>query len=120
MQNEHHFTSDESREFFLDEGCFILEVLNQKDKDLSISRARLEVGKTTEPHRLRDMQEWYYILSGEGNMHLGEKQFGVGVGDVVHIPANMPQWIENIGNGDLIFLCICLPGWAEEAYQSVD
>jgi mannose-6-phosphate isomerase-like protein (cupin superfamily) len=39
---------------------------------------------------------------------------------VVVIPAGVRQRIENIGPGDLIFLCICTPRFCVENYWDCD
>ena len=38
----------------------------------------------------------------------------MGVGDVIVIPAEALQWIENIGNEALIFSAIVSPPWTED------
>jgi mannose-6-phosphate isomerase-like protein (cupin superfamily) len=40
----------------------------------------------------------------------------VSEGDVVRIPANMPQRIANIGDEDLVFYCVCTPRFVPSAY----
>ncbi|MCB0707618.1 MAG: cupin domain-containing protein [Saprospiraceae bacterium] len=113
------FPTDPAKEHLIDEGCFIVEIFNQKTSGaLSIAQARVESGSKTEPHRLRDMQEWYYILEGQGQMHIDQKTFGIRKGDVVYIPANAVQWVEQSGTDDLLFLCICKPGWTAEHYEN--
>jgi mannose-6-phosphate isomerase-like protein (cupin superfamily) len=40
----------------------------------------------------------------------------VSEGDVVRIPANMPQRITNVGDVDLFFFAICTPRFVQSAY----
>ena len=47
--------------------------------------ARLEKGKRIEPH-IDPMEEIYFILSGEGEMQVGEETRPVGPGDAIWIP----------------------------------
>ncbi|WP_227717020.1 cupin domain-containing protein [Methanobacterium paludis] len=56
----------------------------------------------------------YYILEGEGVMHIEEESSRVHAGQAVYIPPHAKQWIENIGNADLKFLCIVSPPWHED------
>jgi len=111
----------EKDEFFTEEKCAILEVLNESD-DLSqsIARARVEPGISTELHKLIGTSEVYYILSGTGEVELNHdvKQKVKG-GDVVRIPSGMPQRIHNTGIEDLVFLCFCVPAFKQECYVAM-
>src|SRR6266508_635280 len=101
--------ADLSREFPTPEQCFILEVANDAgDPDLSIARARVLPGVTTERHRVNGIDERYVIVRGIGRVEIGDLPPAVVTeGDVVRIPANTPQRIANIGDEDLVFLCVC-------------
>jgi len=109
------------KEFYLHERCFITEILNsEKHPDVSISKARVEPGITTELHRLKDTDEKYYILSGEGEMQINGKISGnVKSGDLVLIPKNVSQCITNTGTVDLIILCVCTPRFEMQNYEAV-
>ena len=113
---------DESKEFFTNERCHILEMLDNhnSEKPFSIARARVEPGITTAWHRLSDIIEYYYILSGIGFMEIGEEGFDVKKDDVVTIPANFAQRIQNTGEDDLIFLAICNPPFTDENYEDLE
>jgi len=114
--------AEESAEYLTDERCFILELANdQHDPKASISRARVTPGVTTVQHRVRATEERYVILAGRGIAEIGglEPQ-RVGPGDVVLIPAGRPQRIANIGNEDLVFLCICTPRFEWRNYESLE
>lgn len=112
---------DEKLEFFTDEQCHILEILNeQDDRSQSIARARVAPGVTTALHKLTVTSETYFILSGNGEVELNEDiTKKVGPGDVVRIPEEMPQRIKNIGNEDLIFLCFCVPAFDQSNYVTL-
>jgi mannose-6-phosphate isomerase-like protein (cupin superfamily) len=107
-------------EFPIDEGCFITELSNSKqDADLSIARARVPVGVTTEWHHLRDTVERYLILQGKGCVEIGDlPATEVGPDDVVLIPANCRQRIANTGDNDLLFLVFCTPRFRPACYQT--
>jgi len=74
----------------------------------SLAYATVAVGQASVRHRLKT-DEVYYILSGQGIMHVDEDSAPVSPGDVVEIPPNSVQWIENTGPHDLAFLCIVDP-----------
>jgi mannose-6-phosphate isomerase-like protein (cupin superfamily) len=110
--------ADPSQEFATQENCFILEMANDTgDPDVSIARARVRPGVTTEWHRLNGIIERYIIVGGKGKVEVGElPPTIVTAGDVVRIPANVPQRITNIGDEDLLFLCVCTPRFVQSAY----
>jgi mannose-6-phosphate isomerase-like protein (cupin superfamily) len=112
--------ADPSKEFPTHENCFILELANDAaDPDMSIARARVLPGVTTEWHRLEGIVERYIIIRGKGRVEVGDLPPAVASeGDVVRIPANVPQRITNIGDEDLVFLCVCTPRWVHSAYVS--
>ncbi len=59
------------------------------------------------------------MLDGNAMVTVGEKSWAVSEGDVVVIPGNVPQKIQNIGTADLIFLAICTPRFKEQNYQDL-
>ncbi|PKG33354.1 cupin domain-containing protein [Methanoregula sp.] len=79
----------------------------------SIAHAIVSVGESTLPHVLDRSVELYYILEGEGEMHIGNEQEFVRAGQIVYIPPKARQYIRNSGTGDLVFLCIVSPKWQE-------
>ena len=114
------FQTDTTKEFYLEERCYITEILNSDlHPDISISKARVEPGVTTKLHRLKNTGEKYYILSGSGLTEVDGKISEVKTGDLVMIPENVSQRITNIGAVDLIFLCVCTPRFEMENYEEV-
>jgi mannose-6-phosphate isomerase-like protein (cupin superfamily) len=112
--------ADPSRESLTHENCFILELANDpSDPDVSIARARVLPGVTTEWHRVNDIDERYVIVRGKGKVEVGNLPPAiVSEDDVVRIPANTPQRITNVGDVDLVFFCVCSPRFAQSAYAS--
>ena len=107
-------------EFYTDEKCFIVEILNTFDnKDISIAQARVEPRMTTQLHCL-EVEEYYYILEGSGKVEInvGFKK-EVSKGDVVRIKSGSSQRITNTSDSDLVFLCICLPRFKPESYTAI-
>jgi len=119
----HLLRTDSSKEFYTTERCHILEMLHNHDSDkpFSIAKARVEVGVTTAWHRLSEITEFYYILQGTGVMEIGEDSgFEVKVDDIVRIPSDQPQRIQNTGDQDLIFLAICNPPFSDKNYEELE
>jgi mannose-6-phosphate isomerase-like protein (cupin superfamily) len=110
--------ADPSEEFLTSERCWILEIANDEgDEELSIARARVGPGITTEWHELIDTEERYVVVAGEGRVEIGGlAPARVQAGDVVRIPANTPQRISNTGFEDLVFYCICTPRFEPGCY----
>ncbi len=102
---------DPDLEYFFREGCFITELSNgDHDPAVSIARARLEPGRTTAWHALRDTVERYVILEGSGLVEPGDlPPQNMSPGDVVVIPAGSRQRITCTSACDLIFLAVCTP-----------
>ena len=109
-------------EFYTPEQCYITELSNSADDpELSIARARLEPGVTTQWHRLAATAERYYILSGKGRVDIGELgPRDVCAGDIVLIPAMCRQRIANVGADDLVFLAICTPPFSNDVYEDIE
>lgn len=100
------------------DGCRLCELLHPKNDadlsmDMSLCHCILEPGMATVPHCLEQQTEVYYILSGKGEMHIGEEEAAVTSGQTVAIPPRAVQWIANAGADDLVFLAICQPQWQE-------
>jgi len=116
------FYTDQSQEYFFDEGCFILEMLNsESDPNVSIARARVEPGKTTRFHRLKGVSERYIIQQGSGLVYVADEPAQeVQEGCVVFIPAGVRQKIYNSGLEDLVFLAVCSPRFTLACYEDCE
>lgn len=79
----------------------------------SLAHATLKPDQSSLPHKLKT-SEVYYILEGEGVMHVDGESSEVRFGQAVYIPPNSEQYIENSGDSDLKFLCIVDPAWRPE------
>lgn len=94
--------------------CELLHPNNESEvmgMNFSLAHAIIEPGKKSLPHKIADSVEIYYILEGEGCMHINHEREIVKTGQAVYIPRDSCQWIKNIGTGPLKFLCIVSPPW---------
>lgn len=102
----------------------ICELLHPKNESIqmgcSIAHAVLDECKESLPHKLNTSVEIYYILEGEGRMHIDSESSEVKAGDAIYIPPGSVQWIENIGNSSLKFLCVVTPPWRKEDEKLCD
>jgi mannose-6-phosphate isomerase-like protein (cupin superfamily) len=93
------------------------ELLNPLKEDIkirySLSHAIVKPGEITYKHKLKN-SEVYYILQGEGMMHIDNETEKVQTGQAVYIPPDSVQFIQNTGQSDLSFLCIVDPAWKAE------
>jgi mannose-6-phosphate isomerase-like protein (cupin superfamily) len=53
-------------------------------------------------------------------MHVDDEVASVEPGDAIEIPPGATQWIANIGDSDLEFLCIVDPAWRAEDEEVLD
>lgn len=79
----------------------------------SIAHCTLPIGKVTLKHRLVN-PEVYYILEGEGVMHVDDETQNVSSDFAISIPPGAVRYIENKGSTNLRFLCIVDPAWHKE------
>ncbi len=103
--------------FVANDGCTIRELLHPKndvvDLPYSLVLATVDVDRKSYQHKL-EQTEVYHILQGHGRMFIDTEDSEVGVGDVIVIPAEALQWIENIGSEPLVFTAIVNPPWTED------
>lgn len=105
-------------EFIAGDSTILRELLHPAKERLalrySLAHAVLGPGKSSRPHRLKT-SEVYYILEGQGIMHIDIESSPVGPGDAVYIPPNAVQFIRNTSEErDLKFLCIVDPAWRKD------
>ena len=111
------------REFIAADGSILRELLHPEKAGLlirySLAHAKVKVGQKTKPHKLKS-SEVYYVVAGQGLMHISQESFEVGPDCAIYIPPDAIQYIENIGISDLEFLCIVDPAWQEEDEEVFD
>jgi mannose-6-phosphate isomerase-like protein (cupin superfamily) len=107
----------ECEEFIAGDNTLLRELLHPDKQSIalrySLAHAILPVGKTSQPHSLKT-SEVYYILSGVGEMHIGDEVRMLESGDALYIPPAAVQFIRNVGSEPLVFICIVDPAWRKE------
>lgn len=108
---------EDCEEFMAGDNTILREFFNANKDDLdlrySLAHATLKPGKISIKHKLKT-SEVYYILQGEGVVHIDDETENVGAGQTIYIPPRSLQYIENSGSVDLKFLCIVDPAWRPE------
>lgn len=104
-------------EFMAGDSTRLRELLHPDKQSIalrySLAHAIVPIGETSQPHSLTT-SEVYYILSGRGEMHIDQEVQQVEPGDAVYIPPHARQFIRNLENEPLIFICIVDPAWRQE------
>ena len=66
------------------------------------------------------MDERFLIVAGRGRVEVGDvPPARVEPGDIVVVPAGVPQRVTNDGGEDLVFYCVCSPRFQPSAYTSL-
>ncbi|MBD2427355.1 cupin domain-containing protein [Phormidium sp. FACHB-1136] len=104
-------------EFIAGDGTRLRELLHPDKQEIalgySLAHAIVPVGQVSVPHALTT-SEVYYLLSGVGEMHINDEIQRVEPGDAVYIPPKARQFIRNVGEEPLVFICLVDPAWRKE------
>ncbi|MEW5914146.1 MAG: cupin domain-containing protein [Thermodesulfobacteriota bacterium] len=101
--------------FIASDGCQLAEVIHPQNDGttpgLSLARASLPPGQATQPHVL-EFVEIYYVLAGQGVMHLGQESQALGPDSCVYVRPGVRQWVQSTSPDEpLVFLCVCHPAY---------
>lgn len=109
-------------EFLAGDHTLLRELLHpakaQVQLGYSLAVGRLSPGAQSKPHRLTS-SEVYYFLGGEGRVTIGDQQVVVKKGAVVYVPPGATQFVDNLGEDDLEFVCLVDPAWTPENEEVV-
>jgi mannose-6-phosphate isomerase-like protein (cupin superfamily) len=104
-------------EFVAGDGTLLRELLHPEKQPIalrySLAHAIVPAGRSSLPHSLKT-SEVYYILSGQGEMHIDGESQVVEAGDAIYIPPHAKQFIRNDGMEPLVFICMVDPAWRKE------
>ena len=108
---------NECAEFIAGDGTHLKELLHPDKAPLdlrySLAHAVVKPGHSSQAHKMLT-SEVYYILAGEGLMHIAGEDRPVHPHQAIYIPPGALQYIRNTGSTDLKFLCIVDPAWKAE------
>jgi mannose-6-phosphate isomerase-like protein (cupin superfamily) len=80
----------------------------------SLAEEVLPPGRAVTPHHHNRLEEIYYIISGHGQMTVGEEMRDVGAGDAVYVPRGQTHSLENTGADPIRLLVVCGPAFYYE------
>lgn len=75
-----------------------------------LASATLDSGRKIESH-VDPMEEIYFVMSGTGEMTVGDESRRVVYGDAVWVPAGVSHSLLNSGEDTLFILVVASPGW---------
>ena len=73
---------------------------------VAIYETFLQPGQTIQPHFHPDAEELYYLISGQGVMHIGEERRDAATGDVIYIPPEKVHFLQNSSAEPIRFLTL--------------
>ena len=103
--------------FITKDSSEIREILSPQNSSIakqSLAEAVVKPGKATQEHIHSKTEEIYYVLEGEGQMHIDGETRVVRTGDGIAILPGSKHKIVNTGKTNLIFLCCCVPAYEHE------
>ncbi len=80
----------------------------------SLALAVVPPGKSTKAHIHQKSEEIYFVLEGKGIITLDRNKHEINKHDSILLKKGVKHSIENIGEEDLKFLCICSPAYEHE------
>lgn len=63
-------------------------------------------GGLHKPHSHEDKEQAFLVLSGKGQMHMGDEVFPIEKGSIIYAPRNVPHSTENTGDEKLVMMLI--------------
>ncbi|MFC1824112.1 cupin domain-containing protein [Thermodesulfobacteriota bacterium] len=76
---------------------------------VAVWHSKIEPGGIVETHIHEEMEQVYYILDGEGLFKLGDREYRLGKGQLLFIPAKQPHEVIPTGEKALQILNIMAP-----------
>ncbi|MBI3357046.1 MAG: cupin domain-containing protein [Nitrospirae bacterium] len=79
----------------------------------SLAHGTLGPGQRSKRHVLAS-SEVYYFISGRGRFTIDDRVMPIEAGTTLYVPPGGQQSLENIGTGEIEFLCLVDPAWKIE------
>lgn len=77
---------------------------------LTIGRSHWPAGGTGQPHAHEGWEEMFYVLSGEGQLQVGEERYALRPGVVACVPERVPHCVAWVGEAGLEMVFLLAPG----------
>ncbi len=105
------------------DGSMIRELMHPEQHgncSQSLAEATIAPGCITRLHLHRKSEELYHVVSGEGELTLGEKHILIKLGDTVCIHPGTLHQVKNTGASELKILCCCSPPYSHDDTELID
>jgi len=106
-----------SKEIIAGDNTLLKELFNPLKDDLklgySFAVGRVQMMGSTYLHRLKS-SEVYFILKGTAEFTINDDTAVVGASQAIYVPPGASQQVKNVGNDELLFICIVDPAWKED------
>lgn len=86
---------------------------HQLKLNYSLAQGTLPSGQRSKRHVLAS-SEVYYFISGKGRFTIDGQVTPIDAGTTIYVPPGGIQFVENIGETDVEFLCLVDPAWRME------
>ncbi len=83
--------------------------------DLTATWVDVQPGAAQGLHH-HEPEQIYVVVRGSGCMHVGEETRELTVGELAHVPPNIPHRIVNTGEEVLSYLSVATPAFSQEAF----
>ena len=80
----------------------------------SLAEETLPPGCAVTPHHHREIEEIYYVVSGQGLMTVGDETREVNAGDAIYVPRNHQHSLNNTGSEPIRLILVCGPAFFYE------
>ena len=77
----------------------------------SLAEETLPPGHSVTPHHHEVLEEIYYVLTGMGEMTVGDETRAVGAGDAIYIPTGQRHTLTNTGVEPMRIVLVCGPAF---------
>jgi len=77
----------------------------------SLAEEMLPPGCAVTAHHHREIEEIYYVVSGSGQMTVGDETREVNAGDAVYIPLGHRHTLRNTGSEPIRLILVCGPAF---------
>lgn len=104
-------------QFITKDGSRIREIMAPRNSIIerqSLAEAVVPIGGETHEHYHATSEEIYFIMRGMGEMQFPDSTRRVEPGDAIALPPETRHKIRNVGNSELVFLCICVPPYEHD------
>ena len=117
------FNRNDVEPFVGDDGSIIRELGSPGNSSLtrhSLAEIRHPPGTASQEHYHTEAEEVYYVIEGQGAVHVDGETRTIGPGDVVVIVPGQRHKVWQEGEGDLVLLVTCVPAYSVEEVEFVE